>query len=144
MNAVLKDCDLGRDAFRWDLRGALAELAELRLRLRVYLAQRSVPAADVDATILAVHEASKNALRARAGQAVTIAVWIEDEVMYARVRDQGSGLAAGTSHRCPSPRHTHGRGLFLMHSLMDNVEIDCSDGTTVSMRRRLALKMKSA
>jgi anti-sigma regulatory factor (Ser/Thr protein kinase) len=144
MNPTLTECDPRRDAFRRDLRGPFADLAELRLRLRVYLAQRSVPAADVDATILAVQEASKNALRAGAGQAVTIAVWIEDEVMYACVRDQGSGLAAGTSHSCPSPWHTHGRGLFLMHSLMDNVEIDCSDGTTVSMRRRLTLKMKSA
>jgi anti-sigma regulatory factor (Ser/Thr protein kinase) len=81
---------------------------------------------------------SKNARRARADQAVTIAVSIEDEVICACVGDQGSGLACGTTHTCPSPRQTHGRGLYLTRSLMDGVEIDCSSGTTVSMQRRLA------
>jgi hypothetical protein len=30
-----------------------------------------------------------------------------------------------------------GRGLYLMHSVMDSVAIDCTHGTSVSMRRRL-------
>jgi anti-sigma regulatory factor (Ser/Thr protein kinase) len=143
MNAAMTECELRHDAFRWESLGAFADLAELRLRLRIYLAQRAVPAADLAAIVLGLQEASKNALRASAGDAVTVAVWIEDEVIYACVSDQGSGLARGTPHDCPSPWQTHGRGLYLMRCLMDGVEIDCSAGTKVWMQRRLARRLSA-
>jgi anti-sigma regulatory factor (Ser/Thr protein kinase) len=124
------------DMFRWELRSDPELLSELRLRLRHYLAQPAVPADVAADMILSLHEAAKNAVRAAGNRPVEVLVWPEGNVMRAQVRDHGTGFQVAGGHRCPSAWQTHGRGLYLMHSLMDNVEIDCSDGVTVSMSKR--------
>jgi anti-sigma regulatory factor (Ser/Thr protein kinase) len=87
--------------------------------------------------ILSLHEAAQNALHAGGCRPVEIVVWTEDDVVRASVRDHGAGFEADDSLSCPSTWQTHGRGLFLIRSLMDSVEIDSSDGVTVLMSRRL-------
>lgn len=134
------ECGVGEDVFRWQLDGDLAALAELRGQLRDYLAERAVPAAVAADVLLSLQEASKNALRASGGRPVDVAVSIENGSVSVCVSDHGRGFAPSARQSCPSAWQTRGRGLYLMRSLMDSVEIDCSDGATVSMRRRLSRK----
>jgi anti-sigma regulatory factor (Ser/Thr protein kinase) len=124
-------------AFRWTLREDTALLSELRIRLRRYLAPPDVPPEVADAVVLSLHEAAKNALRAGGRQPVEIVVWMDDDCIQACVRDHGpAGSVVDRSPGRPSAWQTHGRGLFLMHTLMDSVEIDSSDGVTVFMSKR--------
>jgi anti-sigma regulatory factor (Ser/Thr protein kinase) len=127
--------DVARGAFRWTLPQDPARLSELRVHLRRYLAPPAVPievAADI---ILSLHEAAKNAQRAGGPRPVEIVVWTENDIVRAWVRDGGAGFPAGEPSDRPSAWQTHGRGLFLMRSLMDSVEIDGSDGVTVFMSK---------
>lgn len=123
---------------RCSLDGDLATLGALRSRLRVYLANRSVPA-EVEADIvLATQEAAMNAVRAGAGTPVSVAVWADPEAIWVSVQDSGRGFAHHCLPRWPSPWSTHGRGLCLMHALMDGVEITHAHGTRVVMHRSLS------
>ena len=127
-----------RAALRRRLDGDLGALSTLRHEARAYLARRHVPddvAADI---ILATQEAAKNAVRAGSGETVTVTLWIDRTAVWVRVRDRGRDPAWRGSARCPSVWRTHGRGLCLMHALMDGVEIERSRGTRVTMHRTLA------
>lgn len=143
MNAGATECQFGPEAFRRQLEGVFGLLAELRRELRGYLAARGVPADVVADVVLAVQEAAKNSLRASAGQPVDVAVWVRRQVVCVSVRDRGDGLAAEVSRGCPSAWSTHGRGLYLMRSVMDSVAIDCTHGTIVCMRRRLVRRQSA-
>jgi len=119
------------------LDGDLGALGTLRLQVRAYLAGNHVPddvAADI---VLALQEATKNAVRASSGSAVTVTLWIDRGAVWVRVSDHGKGLLRRGSPRCPSVWQTHGRGLCLMHALMDTVDIERSRGTRVTMHRAL-------
>jgi anti-sigma regulatory factor (Ser/Thr protein kinase) len=126
-----------RGALHRRLDGDLGALGALRLEARAYLARHDVPrdvAADV---VLAIQEATKNAVRASSGETVAVTVWVDGGAVWVRVRDRGKGLARRGSPRCPSVWRTHGRGLCLMHALMDGVAIERSRGTRVTMHRAL-------
>ncbi|HUK76824.1 MAG TPA: ATP-binding protein [Thermoleophilia bacterium] len=124
-----------RRALRRRLDGDLGALGALRLEARTYLTGRHVPD-DVTADIvLAIQEAAKNAVRASSGESVTVTVWVDGGAVWVRVRDRGKGLTRRGSPRCPSVWRTHGRGLCLMHALMDGVAIERSRGTRVTMHR---------
>lgn len=84
---------MGQDAFRWQLDGDLAALAELRLQLRDYLAERAVPATVANDVLLSLQEASKNAVRASGGRPVDVAVSIERDSVSVCVSDHGRGFA---------------------------------------------------
>jgi anti-sigma regulatory factor (Ser/Thr protein kinase) len=127
--------DVSRGAFHWTLWDDPALLAELRVHLRRYLAPPAVSAEVAADVILSLHEAAKNAQRAGGRRPVEIAVWTEDDMVRAWVRDRGAGFLDDASPSRPSAWQTHGRGLFLMRSLMDSVEIDDSDGVTVFMSK---------
>jgi anti-sigma regulatory factor (Ser/Thr protein kinase) len=139
MNDRVTGCAFGQGAFRRELQSVVELLGELRRELRAYLAEHAVPADVAADVVLAVQEAAKNAMRARPGRSVAIAVWVQAQVVCVSVKDQGTGLvlADDAPRGCPSAWSTHGRGLYLMRSVMDSVAIDCSDGTSISMRRRL-------
>jgi anti-sigma regulatory factor (Ser/Thr protein kinase) len=68
MNAIVTKSRAQGGAFRWELRSAFELLAELRLQLRAYMAEQAVPAEVAADVVLAVQEASKNAMRADAGK----------------------------------------------------------------------------
>ena len=51
--------------------------------------------------------------------------------------DGGGGFdVAAVGHACPDPLAPSGRGLYLIHALMDDVTIVCESGTTVTMWKR--------
>ena len=134
MAATLTLRNVARGAFRWTLPQDPAHLSELRVNLRRYLAP-AVPAKAAADIILSLHEAAKNAQRAGGLRPVEIVVWTENDMVRAWVHDSGAGFLADEPSDRPSAWQTHGRGLFLMRSLMDSVEIDGSDGVSVFMSK---------
>ena len=106
MNPATAECGASQDAFRWQLDGDLAALAELRLELGDYLAERAVPATVAADVLLSLQEAAKNALRASGGRPVDVAVSIENGSVSVCVRDHGRALlrAPGRAARAPGRR----------------------------------------
>ena len=139
-----RQCRQRRNAFGAELAGDAAALAEVRSRLRSYLATAGVPVDVVADVILAAQEAATNALRFGGRGDVELLVWTQGGEVRVRVKDRGKGFAAGEPVRCARAWQTQGRGLYLMQSLMDDVSIDCSAGTTVSMRRRFVGEQTTA
>ena len=118
----------------WTLAG-VADLGVLRGQLRAYMAEQGVSSPTVADIILATQEAAKNAVCASSGRLVTVRVFLTDAIVWVSVQDEGRGFAQTASRRCPGIWSTHGRGLCLMHTLMDDVEITHRHGTRVVMRR---------
>lgn len=90
---------------------------------------------------LAVTEAVSNAIRygSPAGEAdsVELCVAVDEAEMVITVRDHGSGFAPPPpSLPDPAQYAEHGRGLFLMHCLMDAIRFDRDDGTVVRMTKK--------
>jgi len=144
MNATATEGSCDSRAFRRESRVFLEPLGEFRRDLRAYLAERAVPADTTADVLLAVQEAAQNGVCTGAGHAVHVAVWPQGRVVSASVKDYGEGLADDPSRVCPPAWNTHGRGLHLMRRVMDRVAIDCSDGTSVCMRRHSLSRSQSA
>jgi integral membrane sensor domain MASE1/anti-sigma regulatory factor (Ser/Thr protein kinase) len=111
---------------------------EARRAIRSWLQQNSVSLDDTFEILVATSEAHTNAVRHAYGVApgiVEIAASIDDGELHLTVKDQGTWRTA--------PSHNDGgRGIALMRSLMDDVEIEStSDGTEVRMRRMLPARV---
>ncbi len=92
--------------------------------------------------VLCVSEACTNSIQhSRSSDDIEIEIAFEDDWLSVRVQDHGVGFATGSfdPHACPDPTALGGRGLFLIASVMDETEIACDGGTTVRMRRRVAV-----
>ena len=111
------------------------ELAPLRRRLKAWLTRRGVSASDVGEIVLAVGEACNNAVEHAYDQRpgdVWISVAENDGALRITVEDRGSWR--------PDERgdDTRGRGLSIMHTLMDAVTIETTErGTRVVLERDL-------
>ena len=71
---------------------------------------------------------------------VTILCGADGEVAM-RIRDEGAGFDSGSVPDPTAPEHrmsTHGRGIYLMRALMDEVSFD-EGGTVVFMRKSATL-----
>lgn len=95
------------------------ELAGLRQAARHAL--REVPPEIAEELVLALDEAATNAILhgSRGGDPVQVAVWVRDDWVEATVVD-------------------HGRGLWLLDRLVDEVRVErVKLGTRVTLRRRI-------
>jgi anti-sigma regulatory factor (Ser/Thr protein kinase) len=82
---------------------------------------------------VAVDEAMTNAIRYAGGGNLSITV-VEGASVAVEVRDAGPGIPPGTSTQLPPPDAVSGRGLWLMRSLCDDLDIDTGPaGTTVRL-----------
>jgi serine/threonine-protein kinase RsbW len=117
----------------------VAELAAARHELALHLESCSLPADVAYDLLTCVQEASKNALRFAAGPC-GVQIWLRvdpDEVL-ATVRDHGAGLdLQQLTDLPPAPLSEAGRGLFLLRTLMDDVEFKVKGGTEVRLHKRL-------
>ncbi len=104
--------------------------------------------ADTDSIDLALREALVNAIvhgnRSDPRKAVRICVALQQDCgMLIVVKDAGSGFDPS---QLPNPvigenlLATHGRGIFLINQLMDDVRISSDRGTSIYMRRKGAPK----
>ena len=111
------------------------ELAPLRRRLNAWLTRRGVSASDVGEIVLAVGEACNNAVEHAYDQRpgdVWISVAENDGAIRIMVEDRGSWQPDERSD------DTRGRGLSIMHTLMDTVTIETTErGTRVVLERDL-------
>jgi anti-sigma regulatory factor (Ser/Thr protein kinase) len=121
--------------FTATLDGSPEELRPLRHRLRAWLDLRRCGPEDAEAVVLAANEAAANAIehgyRGSAGP-VEIAGDLVESVITITVEDHGVWRAS-------DPDPARGRGMPLMRTLMDDVEVEALDpGTKVILRRRVA------
>ncbi len=110
--------------------------------------QRGCAGEDLDNIDLALREALANAIlhgnRASPTMAVRVCVALQDDCgMLIVVKDAGSGFEPS---QLPNPVvgqnlfAGHGRGIFLINQLMDEVRFDFQQGTAIYMRRTAASK----
>ena len=120
--------------FAVEIPADLAELSGVRDRLRGWLVEHGVERPAGFAVVLATSEAVGNSIehgyRHVGPGRVRISASIIDERVEVIVRDNGVWQPRDVSA-------DRGRGLMLMRRLMDDVTIDRSGGTTVSMSRRV-------
>jgi anti-sigma regulatory factor (Ser/Thr protein kinase) len=117
-----------------------AHLAGLRHATRASL--REVSSEVAEEVVLAVDEAATNAILygSGAGQPVEVAVQVTADWVEATILDHGpapppSSLLAGGG---PEALGTHGRGLWLLRRLVDEVRLEpVKHGTRVTLRRRV-------
>ena len=131
--------DRAPDDFEMRTSAQAEELRGIRQALGTWLDGQGAPS-DVGAEIaLAVHEAAANAVEhayPRGPGELIVRARRDDGRLVVVVEDEGEW-------RPPSRTDQRGRGLALMHGLMDDVEIVPSGagaGTRVTLRRRVAAR----
>jgi anti-sigma regulatory factor (Ser/Thr protein kinase) len=98
---------------------------------------------DVETIGLAVREAIANAIvhgnHCDPEKAVRISVAVNENCdLFVSVKDSGSGFDPGRLPDPVAPENLlapHGRGIFIMRQLMDQVDFEFDHGTEVHMRR---------
>ena len=115
----------------------------LRLSISALLDAGGVPAKAAGEVLLAADEAFTNAFMHSGDVAgeIRVRAEIRDSHVLVEIRDGGCGFDTGTVDMTatPDPLLGHGRGLFLIHYLMDEVEVSSrktGGGTRVRMVKR--------
>jgi anti-sigma regulatory factor (Ser/Thr protein kinase) len=114
-----------------------AHLAGLRRAARDAL--REVPPQVADELVLALDEAATNAVLygSRGGDPVQVAVRVQGAWVEATVLDHGPAQPPQPS-RTTDQLSGHGRGLWLLRCLVDEVRVERAKlGTRVTLRRRI-------
>jgi anti-sigma regulatory factor (Ser/Thr protein kinase) len=114
-----------------------AQLASLRQAARRAL--REVPPQIADELVLALDEAATNAILygSRGGDPVQVAVWVRDGWVEATVVDHGPAQPPHLPPTTDRPS-SHGRGLWLLACLVDELRVErVKLGTRVTLRRRV-------
>ena len=104
-----------------------ASARHLRVALAEHLAARKVPRSATRDVLLAADEAFVNAFM-HGGDVegtVTVRADVQSDRVLVTICDDGCGfdIDALDVRSRPDPQSAHGRGLFLIHHLMDEVEV---------------------
>jgi serine/threonine-protein kinase RsbW len=127
--------------YRLEIPSAVGSLHQARLFVDAIAREAGFLDGDLEAICLAVTEAVSNAIRhgSPRGQedTVELSVAASSSRLTITVHDRGPGFVPD-EYELPDPLSfaDHGRGLYLIHALMDEVEYRRSDGTTVRMTKR--------
>jgi serine/threonine-protein kinase RsbW len=116
-----------------------SHLLRARERLRDYLRQYCTDRDAIDDVVLCVEEACTNAIRhGGSPDDIEIALHFAHTKLIATVKDHGRGfdVASFDPGLAPDPTSDHGRGLFIIASLMDSLELRLDGGLEVRMARR--------
>ncbi len=116
-------------------------LADTRHAVRDFLTAHGVDEPTVEELVLCVEEACTNALRhSGTPEPAEVTVSIRDQDVEVCVQDRGKGLdldAIDLAHE-PEPMALGGRGLFLIKSLADELELANDGGACVRILKRRA------
>lgn len=120
-----------------------ASAAQMRQALRAYLSGQALDAKLINDVVLATEEAFINAVGHAEvpDEPIRVTARVSDGEALIEVRDRGCGFTLRTHDRRPAPdvHLAHGRGLFLMERLMDEVSVTSGRrGTIVRLVRHLA------
>ncbi len=113
-----------------------------RERIRDYLARHWEDKTAVNDVVLAVEEACANAIcHSGSSEEIEIRLIVEDDRLEATVKDRGCGFDVGSfdPHCVPDPLVDHGRGLFLMATLCDEMKLSLDGGLEVRLAKRAVL-----
>jgi len=83
--------------------------------------------------VLTVSELCTNAVRFGSGAPGSLSVhaWAEDDALVVEVSDDGRGFEWQPVDDVPEPDADEGRGLFLVNTLVDTVDVQRRDDRTV-------------
>ncbi|HET6963786.1 MAG TPA: ATP-binding protein [Acidimicrobiales bacterium] len=117
--------------------------------IRAAMDEVGVVSDDADAVDLAVTEACANVIdHSGPGDAYDVAVSISPSACHIRVVDVGRGFDHEALHFSPMAAHDaeHGRGVALMHALVDQVRFESEPerGTVVHLVKRLTFEETAA
>ncbi len=120
-------------AFVIEINAIPARLTDVRQQLAAWLRSASVPESLAADIVLVVNEACSNsaehAYRGREPGTMRVEAALEDGHIHVQVADSGSWKTP------PADPGTRGKGLLLMRTLSEQVDLDGTpDGTTVGMR----------
>ena len=124
---------------RFALAPAPSRLLRARDRIRDYLILHVSDQAIADDVVLAIEEACTNAIRHSGSQEeIEVCLAFEGNDLFATVADRGNGFDIGRFDPAvlPDVMSDHGRGLFLISRLVDEMELHCDDGLEVRMVKR--------
>ena len=132
--------DSGR-ALHLALTPVASALGPARDRARVFLRGFNVPEGTVFDIVLSLEEACKNAIRFSGSQRdIDVTVAVTPREVRLVIRDHGVGFRPPDIDISTAPDLTdpQGRGLFLIHALMDDVRIACDDGAVITARKAVS------
>lgn len=116
-----------------------SHLSSARHQARDFLVAHGVHRLCVEDVLLALTEATTNAARHSGTDVAQISLEVLDGHLRLEVADRGPGFdfsAIDLSQR-PSLLSPGGRGLYLIACVMDSVEVDVREGTTITMTKYL-------
>lgn len=130
-----------RATLRLSLLGPLTEVRAAAAATRDFLIRHGWPGAEVTDCELALVEACNNALQHRhprsSGPAVRIEIQCDARQAEIRIADSAPGFNWSSQPLLPPPEAESGRGLFLIHAVMDDVGYTRSlDGNLLVLRKR--------
>ena len=113
-------------------------ITALRVDVAAFLSAHQVSADNASDILLALTEAATNAARHSGSSEADVQVVFFDHTVAVTVTDNGVGIdSERVDFLCPHPLSPDGRGLFLISSVMDSVEVTCQGGTRLRMTKHL-------
>jgi anti-sigma regulatory factor (Ser/Thr protein kinase) len=114
-------------------------LYALRAAVAANASQAGLPQPRVGDLVIAAHELAANAIRHGAGRG-RLRLWPAGQSLYCEVTDDGPAQAMGTGKQGDYPESRdagpwpiqHGRGLWVIHQVADEVSLHSGRGGTVA------------
>ncbi len=124
-----------------------SRLLRARERIRDYLTLHCTDKTAVNDLVLAIEEAATNAIRHSGSDAdIEIRLAFRGANLHAAVRDKGRAFDVESfdPHRRPDPLLDHGRGLYIMARLSDEMKLGLDGGLEVRLIKRAVLATRSS
>jgi PAS domain S-box-containing protein len=115
-----------------------ARLRRARERIRDYLHLHGVDERLVNDVVLSIDEACANVIRHSGSPDLEVSIALDEADLLIDVIDHGRGFdfTSFDPRATPDPLSSHGRGLFIMAKLMDDLNLRLNDGLEVHMIMR--------
>jgi PAS domain S-box-containing protein len=126
---------------RFSLAPEPSRLLRARERIRDYLTAHCADPTTVNDIVLAVEEACTNAIRhSGSGEDIDVQLRFSGDELRVSIKDEGRGFDVESfdSHKRPDPLLDHGRGLYLISRLCDELRLRRDGGLEVDMVKRAA------
>jgi PAS domain S-box-containing protein len=119
-----------------------ARLSRARERIRDYLRLHGADERLTSDIVLSIEEACANVIRHSGSPDLEIAIALAEADLLISVVDHGCGfdVASFDPQATPDPLSSHGRGLFIMAKLMDDLSLRLNHGLEVHMVKRDAAR----